>query len=139
MLISHAWSDKPEVRTSAILLLGLMKDERAYSPLLEISQEEDVADDVKRAFVFIGKEKPESLLSFLRRKIVYQKRFICEVASRIASPVYYTAFEKLLKDDDGHIRSIAAIGLSRIGDPKAIEPIMNLLTDPYEDVQESCC
>ncbi len=136
-LIPHAWSDKPEVRTSAILLLGLMKDERAYSPLLEISQEQDVEDDARRAFVFIGREKPESLLRLFETESVYQKRFICEVAAAIASPLYYTAFENLLKDDDGHIRSIAAAGLARIGDLKAIKPIMNLLADPYEDVQEN--
>jgi HEAT repeat protein len=136
-LIPHAWSDKPEVRTSAILLLGLMKDERAYSPLLEISQEQAVEDDARRAFVFIGREKPESLLRLFDTESIYQKRFICEVAAAIASPLYYTAFENLLKDDDGHIRSIAAAGLAGIGDPKAIKPIMNLLADPYEDVQEN--
>ena len=35
-LIPHAWSNKSEVRISAILVLGLMKDERAYGPLLDI-------------------------------------------------------------------------------------------------------
>lgn len=137
ILVSHAWSNKPEVRISAILILGLMKDERAYTPLLEISQEENFAEDVQRAFVFIGQDRPESLLKLFDTESIFQKRFICEVAGRIASPVYYAAFEKLLKDDDGHIRSIAAIALSKIGDPKAIEPIKMLLTDPYEDVQES--
>lgn len=136
-LIPHAWSDKPEVRTSAILLLGLMKDERAYSPLLEISQEQDVEDDARRAFVFIGRKKPESLLRLFETESVYQKRFICEVAAAIASPLYYPVFENLLRDDDGHIRSIAAAGLARIGDLKAIKPIMDLLADPYEDVQEN--
>lgn len=137
ILVSHAWSNKPEVRISAILILGLMKDERAYTPLLEISQEENFAEDVQRAFVFIGQDRPESLLKLFDTESIFQKRFICEVAGRIASPVYYAAFEKLLKDEDGHIRSIAAIALSKIGDPKAIEPIKRLLTDPYEDVQES--
>ncbi len=137
ILIAHAWSNRPDVRISAILILGLMKDERAYSPLLDISQEQDFAEDVKRAFVFIGKDRPESLVPLFETENLYQKRFICEVASRIASPVYYSIFEKLLKDEDGHIRSITAIGLSRIGDRKAIEPLKRLLTDMYEDVQEA--
>jgi HEAT repeat protein len=136
-LIPHAWSEKPEVRISAILLLGLMKDERAYSPLLEISQEEDFEEDARRAFVFIGKEKPESLFRLFETDSLYQKRFICEVAVVIASPLYYATFENLLRDDDGHIRSIAVAGLAKIGDPKAIEPIKSLLADPYEDVQEA--
>jgi HEAT repeat protein len=137
ILIAHAWSNKPDVRISAILVLGLMKDERAYPSLLEISQEEDFAEDVKRAFVFIGKDKPESILKLFDTESLYQKRFICEVAGRIASPVYYAPFEQLLNHADGHIRSIAAISLSRIGDPKAIEPVKKLLDDPYIDVQEA--
>ena len=137
ILITHVWSRKPDVRLAAILVLGLMKDERAYNPLLEISQEHDFAEDVKKAFVFIGKDRPESLLKLFETDNLYQKRFICEVAARIGSPVYYTTFEKLLNDEDGHIRSLAVLGLSNIGNPKAIEPIERLLTDPYEDVQET--
>lgn len=137
ILISHAWSNKSEVRISAILILGLMKDETAFSPLLEISQEENFAEDVKRAFVFIGKDRPESLLRLFETDSLYQKRFICDVAGRIASPVYYSVFENFLQDGDGHIRSIAALALSKIGNRQAIEPIKRLLTDPYEDVQES--
>ncbi len=29
------------------------------------------------------------------------------------------------------------MGLAKIGDPKAIKQIKNLLSDPYEDVQEA--
>lgn len=137
ILIAHARSKKPDVRISAILILGLMKDERAYDPLLEISQDENFAEDVKRALVFIGTDRPESLLPLFETDNAYQKRFICEVAGRIASPVYYNTFKSLLQDEDGHIRSRAAIGLSRLGNPEAIEHIKRLLNDPYEDVQEA--
>jgi HEAT repeat protein len=137
VLITHAWSDKAEVRISAILILGLMKDERAYSPLLGISQEQNFVEAVKRAFVFIGKDNPESILRLIETESLYQKRFICEIAATIAAPSYYPAFDSLLDADDGHIRSIAAMGLARIGDPKAIPRISGLLTDPYEDIQET--
>jgi len=137
VLIAHAWSKKPEARKSAILILGLMKDERAFTPLLDISQEEDFAEEVKRAFVFIGKDSPGSLLKLFETENVYQKRFICDIASRIVSPVYSPVFENLLNDDDGHIRSISVIALSKISDPKSVEPIKRLLTDPYQDVQEA--
>jgi HEAT repeat protein len=137
ILVAHAWSKKPDVRIAAILILGLMKEENAYNPLLEISQDEDFKEDVKRAFVFIGKDRPESLLKLFETNDLYQKRFICEVAGRIASPVYYTTLEKLLEDEDGHIRSIAAKAISKLGNLKAIEPLKRLLTDPYKDVQEA--
>jgi HEAT repeat protein len=137
ILTDHIHSNKPDVKISAILLLGLMKDDKAFPPLLEISQDEHFAEDVKRAFVFIGRDRPASLIPLFRTENLYQKRFICDVGSRIASPLYYHEFLKLLTEEDGHIRSIAARGLSRIGDPKAIVPIKKLLSDSYEDVQET--
>lgn len=137
ILVAHAWSAKTEVRVSAMLLLGLMKDEMALNPLLELSLEEDLAEDVKRALVFIGKDKPEVILPLFDAVSPYQKRFICEVAVELASPVFYSMFEKLMKDDDGHIRALATIGISRIGDLRAVGPIKKLLSDEYEDVQEA--
>ncbi len=136
-LIEHIWSPKPDVRISAILILGMMKDERALNPLLEISQDENFREDVRRALVFIGKDRPKSILSLFETDNIYQKRFVCEVAGIIASPVYYATFEKLLKDKDGHIRSLAATAISNLANLKAIESLKRLLSDTYEDVQES--
>jgi HEAT repeat protein len=137
LLLSYAWSNKREVRISAILLLGLMKDEAAYGPLLDISHEEEFAEDVKKALVFIGREKPESLLKLFNTDDSHQLRFICDVAGDIVSPVYYDVLEKLLKNEDGHVRSIAAHSISTLGSAKAMKELIKLLTDPYEDVQEA--
>ena len=137
VLLHYAWSGKREVRISAIVLLGLMKDEAAYGPLLDISHEEEFADDVKKALIFIGKEKPESLLNLFNTDDPHQMRFICDVAGEITSPVYYDVLERLLGNDDGHVRAIAARGISKIGDGKAKEKLFQLLKDPYEDVQEA--
>jgi HEAT repeat protein len=137
LLIKHAWSKKREVRISAILLLGLMKDEAAYGPLLEISQEDEFADDIKKALIFIGREKPASLLKLFDAESPHQRRFICEVTSEIVSPVYYDILEEMLTDEDGHVRSAAAVSIAKLEDPRAVEKLKKLLTDPYEDVQES--
>lgn len=137
LFINHAWSNKREVRISAILLLGLMKDEVAYGPLLDISHEEEFAEDVKKALVFIGNDKPESLLKLFDTDNSHQRRFICEVAGKIASPVYYDVLDAMLSDDDGHVRSIAAVGISRLNDPRVIDKLKKLLADQYEDVQEA--
>lgn len=136
-LVSHAWSKKNDVRVTAILLLGLMQDERALGPLLELSTEESLAEDVKRALIFIGKSKPKSLLLLFQADNLSLRRFITEVAVDVASPLYYPVFETLLDDGDGHVRALAAMGLSCIGDPRAAFPIKKLLSDPYEDVQEA--
>jgi len=135
ILVTHAWSAKPDVRISAILLLGVMRDERALAPLLELSLEEDIAEDVKRALVFIGRDKPEVILPLFDTDSSYQKRFVCEVAGELASPVFYDVFVDLMKNEDGHVRALAALGISRTGEMRAIEPVKKLLSDEYEDVQ----
>lgn len=137
ILIAHAWSNKREVRISSILLLGLMKDEAAYGPLLDISHEEEFSEDVRNALVFIGRDNPSSLLPLFDTDNPHRKRFICEVAEKIASPVYYDVLEKMIFDEDGHVRSFAALSISSLNDRRVIGKLEKLLTDPYEDVQES--
>jgi HEAT repeat protein len=137
LLIGHAWSSKREVRISAILLLGLMKDEAAYGPLLDISLEEEFAEDVRNALVYIGKDRPESLLKLFDTENAHQLRFICEVTQRIVSPVYYDILSRLLTNEDGHVRASAAVSISMLGDPRCLITLKKLLTDPYEDVQEA--
>jgi HEAT repeat protein len=136
-LAKHAWSAKADVRTTAILLLGLMQDERALAPLLELYDEESVVEDVKRALVFIGKRRPESLLPLFDSDNEYQRRLIAEVAGHVVSPVYRDLFEDILSDKDGHVRAFAAIGLSRLRDKGAVQSLKKLLSDPYEDIQEA--
>lgn len=137
VLVSHAWNTKPEVRIAAIFLLGIMEDERALTPLLELSLEEELADDVKRALVFIGKGRPEIILPLFETESLYQKRFICGVAAELASKIFYKKFEKLIADDDGHVRTLAVHGISKLGDVRAVPLIKSLLSDVYEDVQEA--
>jgi len=136
-LVPHAWSKKADVRVTAILLLGLMKDERALGPLLELYTEESLVEDVKRALIFIGRNNPGSLVPLFDTDNQYQKRFVTEVAVEVASPLYFSVFEKLLSESDGHVRAIAALGLSKIHDKRAVGPIKKLLADPYMDVQEA--
>jgi HEAT repeat protein len=137
LLLGHARSSRPEVRVSAILLLGLLRDERSLEPLLGLSGEEEFTDDVKRALIFIGREKPESLLPLFETENPYQRRFICSVASEVASPVFSDVLERFLENDDGHVRAAAALGLSKIGNLGAVRKIKELLKDPYIDVQEA--
>ncbi|HYQ47671.1 MAG TPA: HEAT repeat domain-containing protein, partial [Thermodesulfovibrionales bacterium] len=137
VLIAHAWSNKNEVRISAILLLGLMKDEAAYGPLLDISHEEEFSEDVKKAFVYIGRDRPESLLKLFETGNPHQLRFICEVAGKIASPVYYNKFANLLNDEDGHVRAVAARSMAGLNKAESVPLLKRLLIDQYEDVQEA--
>ncbi|GAB4490567.1 MAG: HEAT repeat domain-containing protein [Thermodesulfovibrionales bacterium] len=137
LLINHAWSSKRDVRMSAILLLGLLRDEVAYGPLLDISHEEEFAEDVKKALVFIGGDRPESLLKLFETDNAHQLRFICEVAGMVPSPVFYDTFATLLANEDGHVRAIAARSIAKLKDARSVPTLCGMLTDPYEDVQEA--
>lgn len=137
ILLEYAWSSKVDVRGSAILLLGLLRDERALDPLLELSTESDFTKDVKKALVFIGRYKPEAILPLFKKDSPYLRRFVCSVAGEVASPIYFDTFAELIADSDGHVRAQSAIGLSNIGDLRAIELIKGLLVDEYIDVQEA--
>lgn len=136
-LLSMAWSKRDEIRASAIMLLGLLRDESTLPSLLDLSMDERFSDDVKRAIIFIGKNNPSALLPFLETDNIHKKRFIIEAMAEIAAQEYYTHFKALVVDRDGHIRAMSAIGLARIANPEAIDLILPLLSDPYEDVQEA--
>jgi len=136
IILEHAWDQRPDVRAAAILILGLLKDERAIPKLLEISLEEEFAPDACRALAFISREKPDTLLPFFRAENPYLRRFVAKVAGAVALPAYYGPLTELLKDEDGHVRALAAKGLAGIGDTRAARLIAPLLQDPYHDVQE---
>jgi HEAT repeat protein len=137
VLIEHAKSSRTDVKGSAILLLGLLKDERTLGQLLEMSEDKEFADDVKKAMLFIGREKPEALLPLFMQENDIYLRFMCDVAMEVASPVFFDIIKVLAQHEDGHIKALAALCLSNIGDIRAVELIKPLMLDPYPDVQEA--
>jgi HEAT repeat protein len=137
MLLKFAWSSKSDIRLSAILLLGILKDIKAVQPLLDMSSEEDFRDEIKRALVFIGREIPDHIIGLFDTLNIAQKRFITEVAVEIQRSEFSGLFEEFLKDGDGHVRALAAKGLAGIGDTEMVSKILPLLSDPFMDVQES--
>jgi HEAT repeat protein len=137
ILLPHTQSDKKDVRTSAILLLGLLKDKTAIAPLLEMSVEEDLQESIVKALVFIGKSMPESLVPFFDVSDSYQRRIVCEVVGRVNAAIFFKPLVACIKDEDGHVRAKAVIALSNLDNPKAVKYIRPLLLDEYEDVQES--
>ncbi len=137
ILLQHTKSNNPEVKASAILLLGLLKDTRAINSLLELSDEEEFRDIVKRSLLYIGKTSPEVLLPLLEKEIPNRRRLITDVIADLRNPFFYKHLLSLLKDRDGHVVSYAARGLGWIGDKEAVTPLVSLLSHPYPDVQAS--
>lgn len=137
VLLEHARDGRAEIRAAAIMVLGLLRDERALSNLLQISLEEDFSAEAGRALAFISRNKPESLLPLFKTDNTYIRRFLTRVAGTVSAPIYFDCLSELLRDDDGHVRTLAALGLANIGDLAAVPLIEPLLSDPYHDVQEA--
>ncbi len=136
ILLKFAWSNKLDIRLSAILLLGMLKDVRVVQPLLDMSSEEDFRDVIKRALVFIGSDMPDYIIELVDHLNIIQKRFMTEVAVGINRKEFSGMFERLLHDEDGHVRTLAIRGFAGLGDESTADMILPLLNDEYEDVQE---
>ncbi len=137
ILLPFTRSDKQGIKAAAILMLGILKDKDAIQSLLEMASEEESRGDVKRALIFIGRDMPESLIEMFKVDDSYQRRILCEIAGEIRDGRFFEPLAHCLKDEDGHVRSLAAVALSRLGDLRAIQYIKPLLLDIYEDVQEA--
>ncbi len=137
ILVRHISHKNRDVKGPAIVLLGLLCDNRAIKPLLELSEDEFFRDTVKRSLIFIGKKEPDYLIPTVKTESSERSRLIVEVISELENPVFYDTLLWLLKNNDGHVVAHAARGLGRIGDRRAAEEIFPLLIHPYPDVQEA--
>jgi HEAT repeat protein len=137
ILLKFAWSNKNDIRLSAILLLGILKDIKAVQPLLDMSAEEDFREEIKRALVFIGRAMPDYLIQLIDNLNIVQRRFVTEVAVETKRPEFLELFGEFLHDGDGHVRALAAKGLAGIGNSSIVEKILPFLKDSYVDVQEA--
>jgi len=137
LLMKFAWSSKADVRISAIILLGILKDSRAVQPLLDMSSEEEFREEIKKALIFIGKASPHFILDLFRSTNILQRRFLLEVATGIADKAFRELFVTLLTDEDGHVRALAAKGLAGIGAAESVKNILKLIADPFPDVQDA--
>jgi HEAT repeat protein len=137
VILGFAKSDDHKVMDSAILFLGLLRDEQSLVPLLSISGDDRHSARVHEAFVSIGRNNPDALTKLIADRNAIETRFISDAMSEVASPVYFDPLVKLLGHYDGHVRSFAALGLANLGDVRATSYLLEHLDDQYEDVQEA--
>ena len=136
ILLPHLESSKREVSAAAALILGLLGDKSVITPLLEMSASEEINEPFIRALVFIGKSMPEELIPYFKTDDPYQRRLVCKIAGRIGNEIFFDPLAECLKDRDGHVRGNAAIALSNLNNPKAVEYIKPVILDEYENIQE---
>ncbi|MBI5195579.1 MAG: HEAT repeat domain-containing protein [Nitrospirae bacterium] len=137
LLAHHAKSEKTDVMIASTVLLGLLRDKSVLPALLEMAIEEEPSEIIIKTLVSISKASPDFLIPFFNSKDLYQRRVICGIAAKAASAAFQDHLISLLKDEDGHVRSSAAIALSTLDNPETVKHIKPLMFDRYEDVQEA--
>ncbi|MBI5143336.1 MAG: HEAT repeat domain-containing protein [Nitrospirae bacterium] len=137
-LLKIAKGGHDEIKEPALVLLGLLEDDRAIGPLLEMASTQDSDEDARRALVSIGRAKPSALAdSFRITPDSYKRRVLCIVAGMVGNPLLVPPLIDALGDPDGHVRGNAAEALGRTGAVEAISGIESLMSDCYQDVQET--
>ncbi len=148
LLLGIARGNQEDLKGPAVVLLGLLEDQRAIGPLLALSCEDGLEEEVQSALVNIGRSNPRALAEFFSASISSRRstlcragglirRTLCLVAGIIGDPIFSPYLVGALKDSDGHVRSYAAESLALLGEVSAVADIERLMTDDYQDVQEA--
>jgi HEAT repeat protein len=121
------------VRSTASWALGEIGDVRAVEPLIAslADRVEDVRVAARRALGRIGAPAVEPLIAALRDSHDWEV-YICEMGTGALVEIGAPAVEPLiaaLKDEDVLVRWTAAEALGKIGDERALAPLVSALAD----------
>jgi len=137
LLLPFTRDDKVDLKKAALLVLGVLKDVSTIAPLLELVGDEELGGEVIRVLTRIVRSAPEEFLPFFDDDLPLHRRTVVRVAAESRDELFRVPLRKVLRDDDGHVRATAAVGLAMFNDVTSVDEIRNLLVDPYEDVQEA--
>ena len=121
------------VRSAAAWVLGEIGDVRAVEPLIASLADgvEDVRVAARRALVRIGAPAVEPLIAALRGSRDWEV-YMCDMSAQTLVDMGATAVEPLiaaLGDEDMLVRWTAAEALGKIGDRRAVAPLVSALDD----------
>ena len=121
------------VRTNAALALGEIGDLRSVRPLIArlADRDEDVRLAARRALIQIGGPAVEPLIGALRDSHDWEI-YVCELGAQALVQIGAPAVEPLiaaLGDQDPLLRWTAAEALGKIGDRRAVAPLVAALRD----------
>jgi HEAT repeat protein len=121
------------VRSTASWVLGEIGDVRAVEPLIAglADRVEDVRVAARRAVVRIGAPAVEPLIAALRDSHDWEV-YMCEMSAGALVEIGAPAVKPLiaaLKDEDVLVRWTAAGALGKIGDKRAVVPLVSALDD----------
>jgi len=139
LLLDAAGSGTEELRLSALMLLGIMRDVRAVRPLLQAAADGVSHELVVRSLVHISRDNLAAILDSVdwARKDPVMTRVLVSSMAEMKRPEFMEPLAQMLKDVDGHVRAEAALGLGNLGDSGAIPLLLEAVYDKYEDVRRA--
>jgi HEAT repeat protein len=118
-----------DVRKSAIMALGKIRDERVLEPLMQQLRNDEFMEDATDALVNLGEPALPGLIKALKDKEELVRKQAVIALGRIKSPEAIDPLIEMLQNKDWFTRLTAAAALEAIGDERGREAIKPLLKD----------
>jgi HEAT repeat protein len=123
-------------RICVVQLLGLAADPSATAALLEAALSEDLQNDAFAALLRIGPPAAEALIGEFPRLEGGRRAIACAVLGDIGHPDAQRVLLPALGDEPA-VGAAAATALGKLGAVGAVQPLIGLLEDCAEEVQEA--
>ena len=130
-------SENLPVARSALKLMGWLQSEEFIPLMLKLALNDEISPLVMEAIVNIGLKAQTQLITSYPKSPYEIKPLICHLLGEIRSVAAVDLLIGELKSDIGHVRHSSATSLGKIGDARAIKPVIPLLEDEYVDVQSA--
>ncbi|MEA1906670.1 MAG: HEAT repeat domain-containing protein [Euryarchaeota archaeon] len=143
-LIEALDEDNEQIRENVVHTLGLIGDERAIEPLMNVlggdvfsDAEWGVQQTAAKALSFIGAPAIEPLINAIEGRNVCLRQGAAWALGGINDEKVVEPLVKALDDDDDGVRQAAAyaLGDNYICDERAVEPLVKALEDEDEGVR----
>ncbi|MGZ8421368.1 MAG: HEAT repeat domain-containing protein [Nitrospira sp.] len=118
-----------DVRKSAIIALGKIRDERVLEPLMHQLRNDEFMEDATDALVNLGEPSLPGLIKALKDKEELVRKQAVIALGRIKSPEAIDPLIEMLHNKDWFTRLTAAAALEAIGHERGREAIKPLLKD----------
>lgn len=118
-----------DVRKSAIIALGKIRDERVLEPLMHQLRNDEFMEDATDALVNLGEPSLPGLIKALKDKEELVRKQAVIALGRIKSPEAIDPLIEMLDNKDWFTRLTAAAALEAIGHERGREAIKPLLKD----------
>lgn len=137
LVASFLEKEDEETVAAAIKLLGWLKHKQSIIEILPWSSFDTLAPLVTEVILDIGIDGQAELIDAYLKSDDALRPYICSMLGEIGAQSAVDLLIEALRSDVGHIRHSSALSLGKLCDQRAIKPLIPLLEDEYEDVQEA--